>query len=213
MLSTSASMHSTQHVRPDRMQSALRSRGLPALRPLEHNLTDPSAICTDVLWEHELQELVCALEGYSQACSFPASTMNHCAEGRSWARYVEGAMAYLCQKDLHSGYCLIFVPDQKPGSRLSVPALQRHDSVIDLPHVGHVELLYAAVRPHTCNSGPVHGLHSTVIWRPPQSGVSGNGDPNSACIRTLHTSVSFHGEQSSHGMAAHGLEGSPLRRQ
>ena len=63
MLSTSASMHSTQHVRPDRMQSALRSRGLPAVRPLEHKLAELPASCTDALCEHKLQELICALKG------------------------------------------------------------------------------------------------------------------------------------------------------
>ena len=63
MLSTSASMHSTQHVRPDRMQSALRSRGLPAVRPLEHKLVELPASCTDALCEHKLQELICALKG------------------------------------------------------------------------------------------------------------------------------------------------------
>lgn len=215
MLSTSASMHSTQHVRPDRMQSALRSRGLPAARPVEHKLVHLPATCTDALWEHEneLHGLVCASEGAIQACSCPASITDHCAAGGSWARYVKGAMAYLCQKDQHSGSSLISVPSQKPGSRLSVPALQRHGCIINLLHVVHTMILCAAQRPHTCNSGPVHGLHSTVIWTPPQSGVSGNGDPNSACIRTLHTSVSFHGEQSSRCMTAHGPEGSPSHRQ
>ena len=78
MLSTSASMHSTQHVRPDRMQSALRSRGLPASRPLKHKLVDLPAICTDALWENELHGLVCALEEEIEAvCSCLASTVNH----------------------------------------------------------------------------------------------------------------------------------------
>ena len=81
MLSTSASMHSTQHVRPDRMQSALRSRGLPASRPLKHKLVDlPAILCTDALWKHEneLHELVCALKEENQAvCSCLASTVNH----------------------------------------------------------------------------------------------------------------------------------------